>query len=134
MAVSIFPYKACPPTDDLLGEALGKGMALWDEILQHVAAAGEWKYYTKSAGWTYAVKAGKRTLFYMMPKEGYFFLTFVYGKRAVEAAKTAGLPSGILNDLLHSRAYMEGQSVSVDVKEKANLETVKKMIQLKIDY
>lgn len=133
MAESIFGEKKELPTEAGLESALKDSKVLWDEIIALSGGIGEWKFYTKKAGWTYPVKKGKRTLFYMMPKDGWLQLTFVYGKRAVEAAKSAGLPEQVLDDLLQSRAYVEGQSVHVDIKSDADILTVQKLLQLKVE-
>lgn len=134
MAESVFGDKAVVPTDAALSEALGDGRGLWDEMVALAEGSGEWKFYTKAAGWSYPVKRGKRTLFYLLPKAGWFKLTFVLGERAVEAAKTADLPPAVLNDLLQARAYVEGRGVSIDVKNAAEVETAQKLLGLKLAF
>lgn len=130
MAGSYFMDKETKPTTELLKEALGDSFALWSDLEAWAGTAGEWKF-SKSAGWNFPAKAGKRTLFYLMPKQGWFTLVFVYGGKAVEAAKGAGLPPQVLEDLLNARVYVEGRSVEVAVKSPEDLETAKRMVQIK---
>ena len=134
MAESIFGEKNVIPDEEALNDALGDAKALWDKILSLSGGSGEWKFYTKAAGWTYPVKQGKRTLFYMMPKNGAVRLIFVYGERAVEAAKSAGLPEQVLDDLLRAAVYVEGRSVSISITGVADIDTAQKLLQLKRDY
>lgn len=134
MAESIFDDKKIVPDDDALAAALKGGKSLWDKLIVLSGGSGEWKFYKKAAGWTYPVKQGKRTLFHMMPKEGWLRLTFVYGERAVEAAKSAGLPEQVLNDLLQATAYAEGRSVNVDIRSEADIAIAQKLLQLKTEH
>lgn len=134
MAESVFGEKAVVPDEAALAAALGDGKALWDEALAMSGGSGEWKFYTKAAGWTYPVKLKKRTLFYMMPKAGWIRFTFVLGGRAVEAAKVAGLPEQVLEDLLQATEYVEGRSVAVDVRGEAELEAIRGLLALKLAY
>lgn len=89
-------------------------------------AAGEWKLYSKKAGWSYVVKSGKRTLVYLIPQEGAFEAAFVFGQAAVDAAQNAPLPARVIQEINEARVYMEGRSVQVEIWEKADVGTVKR--------
>ena len=134
MAASIFSEKAIVPDKEALGIALKDTQVLWDEILDFSDGSGEWKFYSKAAGWTMQVKKSKRTLFYLMPKDGWFQMTFVYGERAVEAAKSFGLPENVLGNIEQATAHVEGRSVALDVTSNEEINTVRKMLQLKLEY
>ena len=134
MAASIFGEKTIMPHEETLISALKGSKTLWDKMIAISCGNGEWKFYSKAAGWTYPIKKNKRTLFYMMPKDGWFQLTFVFGERAVEAAKSAELPEQVLNDLLQAKAYVEGRSVAIHVNGDADLDTAQKLLQLKLAY
>ena len=134
MAASIFGEKAIIPTEEALRGVLKDSLVLWDKMICVSEGCGEWKFYSKAAGWTYSVKKKKRTLFYMMPKDGYFQLTFVLGERAVEAAKAANLPEQTLSDILQAKAHVEGRSVAIDIKKAADLGTSQQLLELKLAY
>ena len=134
MAASIFEEKAIVPNEDSLISALKASKALWDKTVNISGGSGVWKFYSKAAGWTFAVKKGKRTLFYMMPKDAWFQLTFVFGERAVEAAKSANLPEQVLNDLLNAKAYVEGRSVAISIVTEADIDTAQKLLTLKLNH
>ena len=134
MAESIFGEKAIVPNEESLNSALKGSKALWDKMISISEGSSEWKFYSKAAGWTYPIKKNKRTLFYMMPKDGWFQLIFVYGERAVEAAKAAGLPEQTLSDLLQAKAYVEGRSFAININNDADMDTALKLLQLKLEY
>jgi len=134
MADSVFGDKGTIPEEQGLYDVLNSARSSWDEIFGISGGIGEWKFYSKNAGWTYVVKSGKRTLFYMTPKEGWFKVIFVLGKRAVDAAGSADLPGNVFNDLMQSREYMEGRSLSVDVKDMKDIDTIRKLLKLKLEY
>ena len=134
MAASIFGEKAIVPGNEVLSAALKDNQVLWDKVLGFSGGKGEWKFYSKAAGWTLPVKKGKRTLFYLMPKDAWFQMTFVYGERAVEAAQSFELPEKVLNDIQQATAYVEGRSVTIDITSNADIDIVEKMLQLKLEY
>ena len=134
MAASIFGEKAILPNKEALSVVLKDAQVLWDKILDFSGGKGEWKFYSKSAGWTVQVKKGKRTLFYLMPKDGWFQMTFVYGERAVEAAQSFGLPETVLNELKQATVYAEGRSVAIDITTNADIDIVEKMLQIKLEF
>ena len=138
MALSLFGEKAIKPTDELLAEALLERKIIWDLIYAHIEntyskISGEWKFYSKSSGWSFVIKSGKRTLIYLIPREDCIKTNFVYGAKAVEAAKTADLPQPVLVSILESKDYMEGRSFMVDVAEKADVEVIQKLLKIKND-
>jgi hypothetical protein len=134
MAESIFSEKVTIPNDDLLENALKISNALWDKMIEISGGRGEWKFYTKAAGWTYSIKKNQRTLFYMIPKDGWFKLTFVFGERAIEAAKLTNLPKQTLNALLTAKRYVEGRSITIKIESNADIPTAQKLLQLKLKY
>ncbi|OJG77632.1 hypothetical protein RV10_GL002308 [Enterococcus pallens] len=76
----------------MLPPVLKEAQLFWDQVIQFVeqtcgAVQGEWKFYTKVAGWTYGIKYKKRTIFYLFPNEAQLQATFVFGAKAVAAAK-----------------------------------------------
>ena len=134
MAESIFGEKVIVPNEDMLSAALKDCKVLWDKMIDISDGIGEWKFYSKAAGWTLSVKKKKRTLFYMMPKDGCFRLIFVYGERAVAAAKSAALPEQVLADLLQATPHVEGRSIPVNISSEADVDTAQKLLQLKLEY
>lgn len=136
MPLSIFGDKAIMPNENMLTGVLADTKVLWDQIRNHAAAvcgngSEQWKFYSKKAGWSLVVKSGGRTILYLIPLEGYFKVNFVFGEKAVRAAKTGGLPAPVLALIEEAAPYMEGRSFMFDVKTQTDAETASKLIDIK---
>jgi len=92
-----------------------------------------WKFYTKKSGWTRKAMLKKRNLFLLTPKQNEFWITFVFGERAVETVEESDLPENIKSSLREAKKYMEGSRLRVDVENEQDLETVKKLLKIKVE-
>jgi hypothetical protein len=97
MAVSTFDDKSKQPTASELEAALGEAATWLEDVEQHLAdqygeVTREFKFYSKKAGWTMALKHKKRRVFHLIPQSGLFTVVFALGKRAVSAAQESALP------------------------------------------
>ena len=138
MAASIFDDKAAKPTPQKLARALGKSNSLWKEIKKHLKAeygelTEDWKYYGKNYGWTLKTLRKKRNLFFFVPVEGGFKVSFVFGDKAVAAAEQSDLPKDLIKTLKNARRYAEGRGLQIEVKAPADVENVKKLVEIKVN-
>jgi hypothetical protein len=136
MAVSFFDDKAHPPSDADLAKALGKSLRLWNraKVLVHDAAgdvAEEWGYASKSTGWGFRLKQGKRVLLYMTPCDGHFLASTALGEKAVARAVELEVPPGLTTLIESAPKYAEGRGIRFPVKGEADLALLKHLIQLK---
>jgi hypothetical protein len=136
MSLSAFGDKAAIPDEKMIAAVLADGKPIWDGIREHVRSAykeinEEWKFYSRSAGWSLVVRSGKRTLFYFIPQNGYFKINFVLGGKAADAAQSSGLPAHILKMISEARPYAEGRSFMMDVKEKEDAGTAIRLMDIK---
>lgn len=139
MATSIFDDKKVMPDDVSLGGALASAKELWDKGKSYAEkTAGEldcqWKFYSKSAGWSYVVKRKKRTLFYLVPKDSYFLAAFVYGEKAVTEALASDLPASVISEIQNARAYAEGRSFFTEIKAEEDLKVFEQLLQIKMEH
>ncbi len=137
MATSIFSDKSRPPTEADLAEALGPAYVLLKQILQELGdryppLTQEWKFYSQKSGWTLVLKQKKRTILYCSPNAAFFKVTFVYGNKAVEAARQADLPAAIQQAIEDARPYVEGRSFQVEVKNGADAAVVHQLADIKM--
>ena len=137
MATSIFTDKSSPPTEDDLAEVLGECKFLWEELYaasdqKFGPLKREWKFYGKNSGWTMLLKTNKRTILYLYPQQGAFIVLFVFGEKAVEAARQAMLPTGIMTLIDDAKPYMEGRSFQVKVGQSADLEVIHQLAAIKM--
>ncbi len=82
---------------------------------------------------TIKVLRKKPNLFFFIPQEGHFKITFVFGDKAVSAVEKSNLPKSIINDLLTARKYMEGRGLQIDVTSQADAQHIKKLLKIKIE-
>ena len=138
MSASVFDDKATMPDDDILAKALGKSNQLWQEIKKHLKAEyGEliedWKFYGQKSGWILKTLRKKRNLFFFIPLEGSFQVSFVFGDKAVVAVEKSDLPQEIITELKNAREYAEGRGLRIDVKNPADIKNIKKLVEIKVN-
>ncbi|MHC4328327.1 MAG: DUF3788 domain-containing protein [Planctomycetota bacterium] len=138
MAVSVFDDKAAKPTNRMLARALGKSNGLWKEIKKNLKAeygelTEDWKFYGQKSGWILKTLRKKRNLFFFIPLEGSFKVSFVFGDKAVAAAEQSDLPKDLITTLKNARKYAEGRGLQIDVKGPVNVENVKKLVEIKVN-
>jgi hypothetical protein len=139
MALSVLNDKSRVPDDGMLAEVLGKSKELWDAILAHLAqeypgVQNEWGCTGAKYGWSLRPKYKKRTILYLIPAQDGFTVSFALGERAVAAAEESSLPKSILDAIRGARQYAEGRGVRIEVKRRADVETVKTLIEIKMTH
>jgi hypothetical protein len=137
MSANVFIDKLAKPDDQALVRALGKTYPLWAEIEKHIAttlgkSVEEWKYYGLKSGWTMKTLYKKRNLFFFTACKGYFRIAFVFGDRAVAEIITSDLPKAMIEEITNAKKYAEGKGLRVDVKTRRDVESVKKLIAIKV--
>ncbi|MHC4324867.1 MAG: DUF3788 family protein [Planctomycetota bacterium] len=138
MAASVFEDKTTMPDDKMLAGALGKSSRLWQEIKKNLKAEygeliEEWKFYGRKSGWILKTLRKKRNLFFFIPLKGTFQLSFVFGEKAVAAVEKSDLPQELITELKNARKYAEGRGLRVDVKNSADVENIRKLVEIKIN-
>jgi len=110
----------------------------WDAVRASItsdcpAVTEQWKHYGGQSSWTLVIKSRKRTVCYLYPDRGRFEIAFVFGNRAVEAAREADwLPPVTLEKIESARPYMEGRGFRVEVRTAGDLTQVRKLVALKM--
>ena len=100
MDSSIFPDKTKQQSDVDLKNALGKTYDLWIALRDLVfkkyqAAIEEWNYPGTKYGWSFRIKDKKRAIIYLLPRDSYFKVAFVFGEKATQQI----LPSKISDEI-----------------------------------
>jgi hypothetical protein len=136
MALSVFDDKQNPPGDQGLKEVLGPTADLWISLKEsiqsaHGPLAEEWNYSGKAYGWGFRLKQKKRALIYMTPCEGYFLASFALGEKACAAARDASLPASLLDLIEAAPRYAEGRGVRIPVRNREDLESIRKLASIK---
>jgi hypothetical protein len=139
MESSVFMDKSVMPTDEDLQDVVRDAYPLWTEIRnqvyeQYPTAIEEWNFPGKKYGWSFRIKDKKRAIVYLLPREGYFKVAFVFGGRAADDILTSDIADSIKIELRNARVYAEGRGIRIDVREKQILGDIMKLIQIKLRY
>ena len=138
MAASVFEDKDSKPDDKMLAGALGKSNWLWQEIKKNLKTEygeliEEWKFYGQKSGWILKTLRKKRNLFFFIPLKGSFQVSFVFGEKAVAKVEESSLPQELITELKNARKYAEGRGLQIDVKNSADVEHIKKLVEIKVN-
>jgi hypothetical protein len=134
MPGSIFIDKAKKPTEKDIHRMLGDAADLWDEFYQHLCEeyeplSKEWKFYKS---WNCTLKRKARTVCYIFAQDGYFTVAFIFGEKAVAAARASKLPKSILTEIEEARPYAEGRGFHVACKKPGDLKHLKTLASIKM--
>ncbi|MHC4388964.1 MAG: DUF3788 family protein [Planctomycetota bacterium] len=136
MPGSFFSDKERQPTTSDLRKALGQKYSLWTLIRKgfnkkHSGDDLEWKYYGKKNGWLAKNIVKKRNIFFLIPLEGSFRLSFTFGDKAVEVINKSDLPESIVKLVNKSRKYAEGRVIQLEVKDTSDCQMIELLIDIK---
>lgn len=129
-----FDDKAAKPDDRALADGLGGAKALWDGFVRHVSegyppVTGDWVFYKS---WSFRLKRKKRTIVYLLPRQGHFLCAFVFGGQATEAARAAELPKAVLKEIEAAPVYAEGRGFRLEVRTARDVDTMKTLAAIKM--
>ena len=136
MTPSKFTDKGVMPDDKMVKDLIAGTYSLWTEFFEDVKqnypdVNSSWKHYGKAAGWSFQVKSKKRTLFYFVPAENSFDVSFILGDKAVAEAERSPLPVTVIEELLSAKHYVEGRFVTVNVTDGDDVRTVTLLVSIK---
>ncbi len=139
MALSALDDKSREPDEAMLAEVLGPSKGLWDVVLACLAeecpgVQNEWGFAGPRYGWSLSPKHKKRTILYLTPQRESFLVSFALGERAVVAAEQSTLPAHVLDAIRSARQYAEGRGVRIDVRQRGDVDAIKKLIEIKMTH
>jgi hypothetical protein len=137
MTPNAFIGKIKKPTEAELVAALGPAKAIWDRWLADLARecganVQEWNSYSPKAGWSLRVKRKARTIVWLAPCPGCFRVAFIFGDRAMLAARQSQWPKRIIKVMDEAPKYPEGTGIRLEVKSSSDLGTLRKLAAIKL--
>jgi|JI10StandDraft_1071094.scaffolds.fasta_scaffold715514_2 hypothetical protein len=135
---SIFTQKNTIPTKQDLKTALNKTVEMWDKLLIYALeiypeAKLEWKFTSEKFGWSFRISDKKRVLIYLLPRENYFKVAFVFGQKAFNKIIESKIDSNIIASLKAAKVYKEGRGIRIDIKDNSLLKDIKILLLIKIE-
>jgi len=139
MDTSIFTNKAETPDDSMLSEALGEMFKVWLEIRAYVfkvypQAIQEWNLPGQKYGWSFRIKDKKRAIIYMLPRDKFFLVAFVFGEKATIDALGSNISPEIKSIIETAKVYAEGRGFRIEVITEDIVGDIKKLIDIKLAY
>ena len=139
MDISIFTDKNSIPDSSDLINSLGDTYNLWQLIKEYVhlkypTALDEWNYSGEKYGWSFRIKDKKRAIIYLLPRNKYFKVAFVFGQKAMDLIMKSQISDAIKNELQAAKVYAEGRGIRIDVNDEGIINDVKELIDIKLTY
>jgi hypothetical protein len=137
MDTNIFMDKTRIPDEFILIESLGDLHPVWAGIRDYIFqkypdAFEEWNSPGKNYGWSFRIKDKKRAIIYLLPRDKYFIVAFVFGQKATTEALASGINSEIKTTIESARVYAEGRGFRIEVKNAAILQDISTLIDIKL--
>jgi hypothetical protein len=134
---SAFMEKGVKPAAADLKLALGVTYEYWKSLEKFARksvpeASEEWSYSSAKYGWSYRIKDKKRVLIYLLPRDGFFTASMVFGQQATDKILNSEVSGNIKDQLRDARVYAEGRGLRLDVHDDTLIKEIEKLILAKI--
>jgi hypothetical protein len=134
---SVFTDPTLSPTNPQIKEALGSTYPLWEEIAGYTfqvtkGLVGEWKFSGPKYGWSFRISDKRRVILYLLPREHYFKVAFVFGQKATDRILEGKFAKAIKAELQAAKVYAEGRGIRIDIKDNTNTSDIFDLINVKI--
>lgn len=136
---SVFTDKKLAPTDADLRSALGKNYTCWKELADYTnklypTARNEWHYSGEKYGWSFRISDKRRVLIYLLPRDKFFKVAFVFGQQATEVVRASKVSETIKTALEGAKLYAEGKGIRIEVRDGHGLiNDLKLLIDVKVN-
>jgi hypothetical protein len=139
MPHSIFLDSTYCPTDIQLTEALGENYRYWETLRDAALKSGKvetegWHFGGKKFGWSYRISHKKRVLIYLLPRDGFFKVAFVFGEKAIEEVKKSTINPSLIKELMNAKKYAEGKGIRFSVSSKDETLDALEFLRVKLEF
>ncbi len=134
---SIFTDKNKLPNDNDLKESLGDTYQLWQLIKDYVISKypkGFEEWSCSKYGWSLRIKDKKRAIIYLLPRDRFFKVAFVFGQKATNMIMKSQIASSIKTELDSAKVYAEGRGVRIDIMDKRIISDIQGLIDIKLAH
>lgn len=69
---------------------------------------------------------------YLLPREGYFKVAFMFGPKVFDTIMTGDIDSAIKKGLTDAKVYVEVRGLRIDVQDISTVTDIKKLIDIKL--
>lgn len=137
MEISIFTDKSIIPSEDDLKQSLNETAKFWFDLKSivytlYAKSIDEWSF--SKNGWSYRIKDKKRAIIYLLPRDKFFKVAFIFGQSAYTEIMESDISNKIKNELKEAKVYAEGRGIRIDVVDNSNIDDIQKLIRIKIAH
>ncbi len=134
---SCFADKNIEPDTKALQGALGNTFSLWNEISDYVfglypAGIAKWYYSGDKYCWNFRINDKKRAIIYLLPRENFFKIAFVFGNKATDFIMNSEICESIKQELQNAKPYAEGRGIRINIEGPDLLGDIKQLIRIKV--
>jgi hypothetical protein len=138
MYQSSFLDRSFQPDPERLSDVLGESFNLLQQVREYLSQTfgeivEEWKFYGAKSGWLLKMLKKKRNLFFVIPMQDFFVISFVFGDKAVAQIFETDLPDELKSTLQNARKYAEGRGLPIEVRSEKELEQIKTLVDIKVN-
>jgi hypothetical protein len=130
---SIFTDKNKMPDDNDLKKSLGDNYRQWQTIKDYVKLKfpnGSENCNCSGYNWSFTIKDKKRAIIYLLPRDKFFKLAFVFGQKATEKILQGQISGEIKKQLESARVYAEGLGIRIEIKNDLLIQDIKELIDI----
>jgi hypothetical protein len=125
------------PDEALVFAMIGEKSAYWKQIMEHLYSnykdiSEVWRFYNDGKSWLFRTLKKKDTIFWVAVLKETFRVGFYFGDKAEPMILQSTLPDNIKNDFLNAKRYNTIRPISVTMNDTADVDTVIKLIELKL--
>jgi hypothetical protein len=136
MADSALTDPGAFPSEELIGEKLGRAEAAYKAVFGYLGAAypeirGEWKYYNDGKSWLLKAPLKGKTVFWLSVAPGFFRVTFYLGAGMEGSVMASGLPQAAKEGFAASSGK-KFRGLSLELRAKKDLAAFKEALGLKL--
>jgi hypothetical protein len=129
--------KEIEPTPNQVFSIIGNKKPLWENTMnycyenyQHISEV--WRFYNDGKCWLFRLLQKKNTVFWVGILADTFRISFWFGDKAESFIDKSDLPETIKQEFKTAKRYNKIRGISVKVLDTSDVETVKKLVDIKL--
>jgi hypothetical protein len=139
METNILSDESVRPTDELVFSIIGERDLLWKQTMSYLHdnnkdISGIWKYYKDGKSWLFRAMKKKKTIFWIRLVDDTFRIAFWFAEKLEPIISQSDLPDRLKKDYEQAKSFNKSRCIFIDMQDSADLQNVKKLIDLKIKY
>jgi len=103
-------------------------------LSKYPTGLAEWNFPGKKYGWSYRIKYKRRAIIYLLPRDKYFKVAFVFGQKAFDTIMGSDICVEIKSELEQATKYAEGRGIRIEVKDDSLISDIEKLVDIKLKY